>query len=82
MKITVDVECTPEEARTFLGLPDVQPMQEQLLKELQDRLSKNIAAMDPAAMFEQWLPATMKGFEQLQEMFLTQLGRAAKPPGK
>lgn len=81
MKITVDVECTPEEARTFLGLPDVQPMQQQLLKELQERLSKNIAAMDPAVMVEQWLPATMKGFEQLQEMFLTQLGRP-KSPGK
>lgn len=81
MKITVDVECTPEEARTFLGLPDVQPMQEQLLKELQERLSKNIAAMDPAVMVEQWLPATIKGFEQLQEMFLTQLGRP-KSPGK
>ncbi len=81
MKITVDVECTPEEARTFLGLPDVRPMQEQLLKELQERLSKNIAAMDPAVMIEQWLPATMKGFEQLQEMFLTQLGRP-KPTGK
>ncbi|HMO67086.1 MAG TPA: DUF6489 family protein [Novosphingobium sp.] len=23
MKITVDIDCTPEEARRFLGLPDV-----------------------------------------------------------
>jgi hypothetical protein len=23
MKVTVDVDCTPEEARRFLGLPDV-----------------------------------------------------------
>lgn len=23
MKINVEIECTPEEARTFLGLPDV-----------------------------------------------------------
>ena len=27
MKITVNVDCTPEEARSFLGLPDVQPLQ-------------------------------------------------------
>jgi hypothetical protein len=81
MKITVDVECTAEEARTFLGLPDVKPMQEQLMNELQERLSKNIAAMDPAVMIEQWLPATMKGFEQLQDIFMNQLGRA-KPPAK
>ena len=42
MKITMDIECTPEEARTFLGLPDVKPMQEQLMRELQDRMTANI----------------------------------------
>ena len=42
MKITMDVECTPEEARAFLGLPDVKPMQEQLMREVQDRMTANI----------------------------------------
>ena len=28
MKITMDIECTPEEARRFLGLPDVTGSQE------------------------------------------------------
>ena len=28
MKVTVEVDCTPEEARRFLGLPDVVPMQQ------------------------------------------------------
>ena len=26
MKVTVDVDCTPEEARRFLGLPDLTPV--------------------------------------------------------
>ena len=26
MKFTVDVDCTPEEARRFLGLPDLTPV--------------------------------------------------------
>jgi hypothetical protein len=34
--------------------------------------------MDPEVMFKTWLPATLKGFEQLQEMFLTQLGGLGK----
>ena len=42
MRITVDVDCTPEEARAFLGLPDVKPMQEQLMGELQERMAANI----------------------------------------
>lgn len=28
MIITINVDCTPEEARAFLGLPDLKPMQD------------------------------------------------------
>ena len=73
MKITMDIECTPEEARTFLGLPDVKPMQEQLMRELKDRMTANVRAMEPDAMLRTWLPATMKGFEQMQEIFMSQM---------
>jgi len=73
MKITMDVECTPEEARAFLGLPDVKPMQEHLMRELQERMAANIRAMEPEAMLRTWLPATLKGFEQMQEMFMSQM---------
>ena len=38
MKISVDVDCTPDELRGFFGLPDVKPMQEQLLKEVEERM--------------------------------------------
>ena len=31
MKITVDVDCTPQEARAFMGLPDVTPLNEHLI---------------------------------------------------
>jgi len=31
MKITLDIDCTPEELRSFFGLPDVRPMQEEQL---------------------------------------------------
>ena len=50
MKITMNVDCTPEEARAFLGLPDVKPMQEQLLREVQERMVANVRAMEPEAM--------------------------------
>lgn len=69
MKITVDVDCTPEEARAFLGLPDVQPIQRELMRELQDRMTANIRAMDTQEMMRLWLPTTLKGFEQMQDFF-------------
>jgi hypothetical protein len=79
MKFTMNVDCTPEEARAFLGLPDVKPMQEEMLKEVQKRLSTSLKTMDPETIVKTWLPATMQGYEQLQEMFLTQMARFQNP---
>ncbi len=73
MKVTVNIDCTPEKARAFLGLPDVKPMQEQLMRELQEQMTANIRAMEPEAMLRTWLPATLKGFEQLQQIFMAQM---------
>jgi Family of unknown function (DUF6489) len=80
MKISLDIDCTAEEARTFFGLPDLGPLQQALLKEVEERLTANIKAMDPKAMLETWLPATLKGFEQLQQAFLSRMAAAGKKP--
>lgn len=34
MKITVELDCTPEEARKMLGLPDVNKLNEMYVKEM------------------------------------------------
>ena len=80
MKFKVDIDCTPDEARAFFGLPDVKPLQEALLPEVEERLRATLKAMDAEAMLKTWLPATLKGIEQMQEMFLAQLdpGRRKK----
>lgn len=72
MKITVDIDCTPEEARAFLGLPNIAPMQDELLAQLQQQLSKYLANTDPEAMLKQWLPESVKGLGQVQEQFWRQ----------
>ncbi len=73
MNVTVNVECTPEEARSFLGLPDVRPMQEALMRDLEERLRANIQAMDPDVMARTWFPASIQNAEQVQKMFWSQL---------
>jgi hypothetical protein len=77
MKIKLDVDCTADEARQFLGLPDVQPLQQALLQQVQEQMTANIKAMDAKTMVETWLPATLKGFEQLQQMFTAKMAGAA-----
>lgn len=73
MKVTVNVECTPEEARSFLGLPDVQPMQEAVMEELKQQMLGNINAMSSESMMQTWLPASMQGAENVQKMFWSQV---------
>jgi len=80
MKISFDIDCTPEELRSFFGLPEIKPLQEHLLKEVEERMRAGLTALDPEAMLKTWLPAGLKGFEQLQEMFLGQM--AGRTPGK
>ena len=38
MKVSVDVDCTPEEARRFLGLPDLTPVNETLVSAIKQRI--------------------------------------------
>lgn len=72
MKITVNVDCTPEEARTFLGLPDVKPMQDAVMADIEARVKATMSAMEPEALIRTWLPAGVQGMENLQKMFWSQ----------
>jgi Family of unknown function (DUF6489) len=78
MKFKVDIDCTPDEARAFFGLPDVKPLQEALMPEVEERMRATLKAMDPEAMLKTWLPAGLKGFEQLREFFLGQMASLGK----
>jgi Family of unknown function (DUF6489) len=69
VKITIDIDCTPQEVRTFLGLPRVEAMQDALVAKLQERLAKSLDAMDPEALMKLWMPGGIEGLTQLQERF-------------
>ncbi len=77
MKITIEVDCTPEQARAFLGLPDVAPMQAAVMEELGKRMSAGLEAMDPEALMKTWMPLGLQGLEQAQKMFWSQMSEAA-----
>ncbi len=67
MKIKIDVECTPEEARVFMGLPDVKPMQEALMGQMTGRLESAMKAMEPETILRQWF--TGAGWDQMQKFW-------------
>jgi len=85
MKVNVEVTCTPEEARAFFGLPDIKPMQDRIMGEIEERLKSSLNSMNPEQVFKTWLPASMQGVEQMQQMqqvFWQQLAGIASGTGK
>ena len=56
MKVNITVEMIPQEARAFLGLPDVAPMQQQMMEEMQARMKAAFDAGDPEGMMRAWVP--------------------------
>jgi len=77
MKVTVNVDCTPEEARAFLGLPDVQPIQEAVMAQMQERMLNSLKSMDPEVLLKTWGPMGLQNFEQMQKFFFSQFSGAA-----
>jgi len=74
MKLNVEVDCTPQEARQFMGLPDVQPMQHAVMDRLQQQMISNIEKVSPEALMQSWFTFNPKIAEQFQEMFVTMAG--------
>jgi hypothetical protein len=68
MKVHVEVDMTPEEARAMMGLPDVAPLQQKMLEEMQARMKAAFDTGDPDAMMQAWMPlGGAKAFEQFQK---------------
>ena len=72
MKIIMNIECTPEEARRFLGLPDVTGLQEEMMEGLGAKMRESLAATDPEALMKTWMSGMGEGLEEMQKQFWSQ----------
>ena len=69
MKMTIEIDCTPEELRGFLGLPDVAPLHQAFVDEMQSRMQESLANLDPETMMKAWMPQGMPGWDELAKMW-------------
>jgi len=74
MKVNIEIDCTPLEARQFFGFPDVTPMQTAVMDKLQQQMTANIEKVQPEALMQSWLTFDPKFAERLQDMFVTMAG--------
>jgi hypothetical protein len=77
MKMNIQIDMTPEEARKFLGLPDVSKAQERMMAEVEKRMKAAVDVNDPEAMLRAWMPLGGQGFEQFQRFLFDSARRAA-----
>jgi Family of unknown function (DUF6489) len=74
MKINVEIDCTPLEARQFFGLPDMQPMQTAVMERLQQQMMANIEKVSPEALMQSWFTFDPKLTERFSDMFVSMAG--------
>jgi Family of unknown function (DUF6489) len=68
MKLKMEVECTPEEARSFLGLPDVSGLNAHLVEEMKGRMDQNIAMLQPEELMRSWMALGGQATEQFRKL--------------
>jgi hypothetical protein len=68
MKVTVDVDCTPEEARRFLGLPDLTPAHAVYVERMQKMMADGLSPDSVAEMMKAWGPMGDAGLGLWKQM--------------
>jgi hypothetical protein len=75
MKVTIEIDCTPEEARRTMGLPDLTPLHDRYLQTMGE-------AMDGQMMRPEMLEAMVKSWAPMGEAGLTFWRRMIEGAGK
>ena len=77
MKMTIEVDCSPAEARAFLGLPDVSPINDQLVAEMQKRIGGNMSMLQPEELMKNWMAFGGQATEGFRALMTAAVGGAA-----
>ncbi len=70
MKINVEVDCTPEEARRAIGLPDLTPIHDKYVETLMSAMDGNMVKPELLeGMMKSWMPMGDAGMAFWRKMF-------------
>ncbi len=68
MKLNITVDCTPDEARAFLGLPNIDSINELLVSSIRQRIEQNIELVSPEFYLKQWYSMGGQLSDQLMQL--------------
>ena len=79
MKIHFDIDATPQELRSFFGLPNIEPLQDELLELIRKHMAIGTEGFDPTTLMKPFLPEHLQTLTSLQKAFWqAMLGQTTK----
>ena len=83
MKVTVNLDATPQELRTLMGLPDIEPLQAEVMEKLREKLMQGMDANTPMDLLQLMMqkPDSFKSMEAMQDWFWKAFSPANWPTG-
>ena len=77
MQVKLEVDCTPAEARAFLGLPDVSALNAELTTMMRERMTAAMSAGAPDELMRQWFSLGGQATDMFRQLMTTSLARGA-----
>lgn len=71
MKVNVSVEATAQEMREFLGLPNIQPLHDDILQTVRDNMQRGVINFDSLGLLKPLLPTQFHSMEMVQKFWET-----------
>lgn len=68
MKVTVDVDCSPAEARAFLGLPDLTPLHDKYVQTVLDSFTGTGSLDQVESLMKSMSPMGDAGIRMFKQM--------------
>ena len=69
MKVNVSVEATAQEMREFMGLPNVQPLHDDILQTVRDNMQRGVVNFDALSLMKPLLPTQFHSMEMVQKFW-------------
>lgn len=76
MNISVNVDCTPEEARRFMGLPDLTSIHDAYLDRVRETIEQGITPENAERLMRSWGPMGEAGMNIWRQMIEQMSGKA------
>ncbi|MFP8965406.1 DUF6489 family protein [Pokkaliibacter sp. CJK22405] len=79
MKFNIEVDMTPEELRKALGLPDLEPLHEEMLNRFREQMDAGAEGYDPMSWLKPHMPNAVGTMDAWQKMMLNMMSSSFSP---